>query len=236
MCSVTRVLSGSFETSETSVGQNNNIMSKRHVDHRNHRAFRDAVGYNATIMRYERSPPLPNTVGFRHLVAARKAFERSVNACAKGTGCDPHVIQRDAARKYGIAPNQFQGKGAYRRPRGGGRGRRRVGFEGILNKPGGREYLSRQYWRDYPSGGQPWWATRNPRDQMVEELAMVHQHNPATAAAIGTAIAAAFGQGLAPPVFAPSGGLPGIRTRPRSQTEDGEFADPGLNTSRRLDF
>ena len=118
-CSVTRVLSGSFETSETSetpqetpFGQNINTMSKRYADHRKHPAFRDALGYHATILRYERSPPLPNTAGSRHLAAARKAFERSVNTCARATGCDPYKVERDATRKSGITPNQFQGNGA----------------------------------------------------------------------------------------------------------------------------
>jgi len=129
--------------------------------------------------------------------------------------------------------SSYSGCGAYKSKRRG-RGRR-VGFERVLNKHGGREFLSRQYWADHPSGSQPWWATRNPRQMVVEELATVQQHNPATAHAIGQAIGAAFGSGG--PLSFPNTGLPTpIRlTRQREPLGVEELdPDPGLNSSRRL--
>jgi len=215
-------------------------MSSHVPSYRRNRHFDDAYRYHATIRRLERQVPLAGTAAHRHLVAARKAYDRSVRLCASQTGCDSYIIDRDASRQYGLS--SFKGNGAYKRaskraPRGRGRGgkRRRVGFERVLGEPGGREYLSSAYWAHHPNGKRPWWATRNPREMVVEELAAVQQHNPATAHAIGQAIGAAFGAGLVAPSFGSTGLPTPLRVRPREPLGPEELdPDPALNSSRRL--
>lgn len=149
------------------------------VPHRRSHYFRDALNYNSTIVRLERSAPAAGTSQYRRLVAARKAFETSVRKCARATGCDPHTISSDARRRYGI----MQGKGRYSRATGTPRPRGGRGFKRVLRKRGGREMLSRQFWNAHPQAAKPWWATENPRLMAMDEIATVHQHNPASAVA-----------------------------------------------------
>jgi hypothetical protein len=127
--------------------------------------------------------------------------------------------------KKSCAPASHSGSGYYsRRPPGRGRRRGKVSFERVLNQPGGRAYLTAQYFRGRPRGTRrPWWALRDPRDVHDEEMTSIQQSNPATANAITEATAHAIGTAF----MAGSASV-----RPRPLLEEGE-EEVGPDVTRR---
>ena len=123
-------------------------------------------------------------------------------------------------RPRGMYPSGcYTGQGAYRRSRArGGRGR----LERVLDQPGGREKLSRQFWANNPTGQQPWWAYPSPDEEMRSAVATVAQQNPAAAARLAESIAITYSSSV------PSG------DRQNRDNAEGNF-DRGGTSVRRID-